>query len=63
MAKVVRAMIVALALGALVVPDARAKESYCRSALDLCIGQCERYPVLFTGGCSAGCVLMYLSCD
>ncbi len=63
MARFVRAVIVALALGALMLPDARAKESYCRSALNLCIAQCERYPALFTGGCSAGCVLMYLSCD
>lgn len=63
MARQVRAVIVALVLGVLMLADAGAKESYCRTALEQCISQCERYPGLIGSGCSAGCALMYLSCD
>ncbi len=63
MVKVIRVAIVALVLHLLVVAGAGARESYCRSALDRCISQCEAYPGMFRTGCTAGCYLGFLVCD
>ncbi len=63
MGRFVRAVVVALVLHALTLAGLEARESYCRTALEQCITSCERYPGLIGSGCSAGCALMYLSCD
>ncbi len=63
MVGVIRVVLIALMLHLLVPGGAGAKEASCRLALDRCIAQCDRFPGILSNGCSAGCVLGYLTCD
>jgi hypothetical protein len=62
MKKVLRVAIIALVFEALLFTDARARESYCGTALERCLAQCERYPTLVREGCMMGCGIGYLNC-
>jgi hypothetical protein len=63
MKKVLRVVTIVLVFQALVLADARARESYCGAALERCLSQCDRFPTLFREGCMMGCGIGYLNCD
>jgi type III secretory pathway component EscT len=63
MVKVLRVVIMVLALQALFVHELGvAQAPYCQTALQRCLSQCERFPALFREGCMMGCGIGYLGC-